>query len=132
MNGLADLDWIAVFAAGAAGFAFGALYYTMLGKSWMSALGKTEDEVKEHMGKSVFIRAIVGQIVIAVVLSILIAGDAGLTGALGTALIVWVGVVMTTMGINHGFQGKPLSLTLIDGGHWLGVFAVQGILIGYL
>ena len=41
-------------------------------------------------------------------------------------------IVMTTQIVNHRFQGLSWNLTLIDGGHWLGVLLVQGIVIGWL
>jgi hypothetical protein len=36
------------------------------------------------------------------------------------------------MTVNHAFQGAKRSLTLIDGGHWLGVLVLQGAVLGYL
>jgi hypothetical protein len=50
-------------------------------------------------------------------------------GALSGA-IVWAGFVATTLLVNHGFQGAKFTLTLIDGGHWLGALAIQGAIIG--
>lgn len=45
---------------------------------------------------------------------------------------VWLGFVATTLAVNHTFQGAKKELTLIDGGHWLGVLLVQGLLIGWM
>jgi hypothetical protein len=45
---------------------------------------------------------------------------------------LWFGFVITTMTVNHAFQGARRSLTLIDGGHWLGVLLVQGAILGWL
>ncbi len=64
---------------------------------------------------------------------------AGLMGHLGYVTIkggvisgffVWVGFVITTMGVNHAFGGAKPMLTLIDGGHWLAVLLVMGAVIG--
>jgi hypothetical protein len=41
------------------------------------------------------------------------------------------GFVITTMAVNHAFQGARGSLTLLDGGHWLGVLLVQGAILGW-
>ena len=68
---------------------------------------------------------------------------AGIIGHLGTdqvtamnglisATFVWFGFVLTSLTVNHRFQGATTSLTLIDGGHWLGVLLVQGLVIGLL
>jgi hypothetical protein len=32
--------------------------------------------------------------------------------------------------VNHAFQGAKTTLTLIDGGHWLGVLLLQGTILG--
>ena len=65
--------------------------------------------------------------------------SAGLLGHLGevtlgrsllTAAFIWFGFVLTTMMVNHRFQSARWSLTLIDGGHWLGVLLVMGLVIG--
>jgi hypothetical protein len=44
---------------------------------------------------------------------------------------LWLGFVITTMAVNHAFQGERPSLTLIDGGHWLGVLLIQGAILGW-
>jgi hypothetical protein len=49
-----------------------------------------------------------------------------------TGLFLWVGFVITTMAVNHAFQGAKPMLTLIDGGHWLGVLLLQGLMLGWI
>ena len=131
----AGTNYIAVVVAAIASFAFGSIYYMVLGRHWRAAIGKTEEQMKaDGMKLSVFIVAALAQLVMAWVLS-------GIIGHLGTdqvtvvnglisAGFVWVGFVATTLAVNHGFQGARKSLTLIDGGHWLGVLLVQGLVIG--
>ncbi len=59
----------------------------------------------------------------------------GLATSLRTGVIsgffLWLGFVITTMAVNHAFQGAKWSLTLIDGGHWLGVLLIQGAILGW-
>ncbi len=64
---------------------------------------------------------------------------AGLLGHLGSvdiktgliaAVSLWVGFVATVMLVDHRFQRASWALTLIDGGHWLGVLLVQGAMLG--
>jgi hypothetical protein len=45
-------------------------------------------------------------------------------------MLVWFGFVITTITVGNAFQGKKPMLTLIDGGHWLAVLVVQGIVLG--
>lgn len=131
----AGTNYVAIVVAAVASFAFGSIYYMILSKPWMAAVGKTEEQIKtDGMKPSVFIVTALAQLVMAWVLS-------GVIGHLGTdqvtvmnglisAAFIWVGFVATTLVVNHGFQGAKKSLTVIDGGHWLGVLLVQGLVIG--
>ena len=44
---------------------------------------------------------------------------------------IWLGFVITTMVVNYAFHGARHALTLIDGGHWLGVLLIQGAILGW-
>ena len=59
-------------------------------------------------------------------------GPVTVANALISAFFVWLGFSLTTMIVNHRFQMAPWSLTLIDGGHWLGVLLVEGLVIGMM
>jgi hypothetical protein len=132
----AGLNYIAIAVAAAASFAFGSVYYMTLAKRWMTAVGKTEEQIKADGGMTpkVFAVTAVAQLIMAWVL-------AGIIGHLGTGQVtpvnglisgafVWFGFVLTTQVINHGYQGAKKSLTVIYSGHWLGVLLVQGLVIG--
>lgn len=126
------INLVAVAAAAVASFFFGALWYGALGKPWMKAAGVTEEQTKPD--PVLFGTAFLCQAVLAFVFAGIIyhAGETTIRTGIISAFMIWIGVVMTTQIVNHRFQGKPWSLTLIDGGHWLGVLLVQGILIGWL
>ena len=132
----AGLSYLAIVFAAVAGFAFGAAYYITLGNRWMLALGKTKDEIKRQKAFLPFVIAGVAQLVMAYIL-------AGAIGHLGfdtvnvrngviTGLFMWAGFVLTTVSVNYAFQGQKPMLTLIDAGHWLGVLALQGLIIGWI
>ena len=59
------MGMLAVLLAAAAGFATGAVWYMALGKRWMAAVGKTEEEIKANQNPLPFIVAIVGNILVA-------------------------------------------------------------------
>ena len=124
------INYLAVVIAAVAGFAFGSVWYGALGKAWMAALGKPKDFFKPHPVP--FIIAFLCQLVMAWMLAGLIGhlGEITLSGALISAGFVWFGFVLTTMLVNHRFQKATWSLSLIDGGHWLGVLLVMGLVIG--
>lgn len=132
----AGINYIAVVFAAAASFGFGFAYYMLLGKPWMEALGKTKAEIESRKSPLPLIVAAVAELVLAYML-------AGVMGHLGrdamtvptgliTGLFMWIGFVITTMAVNHAFQGVRPMLTLIDGGHWLGVLLLQGLIVGWV
>lgn len=132
----AGINYAAVVFAACAGFGFGFAYYTTLGKQWMAAAGKTRAEVEANKSPLPFIIAAMAQLVIAFML-------AGVLGHLGpdamnvrygmiTGFFLWIGFVVTTMAVNYAFQGASAKLALIDAGHWLGVFLLQGLMIGWI
>ncbi|CTQ58640.1 MAG: DUF1761 domain-containing protein [Roseibium album] len=125
------VNLIAVAAAAIASFIFGSVWYGVLGKAWMKAASLTEEQTKPDpvtLGLT-----FVCQIVMAFVFAGIVyhTGETTIRAGIISALMIWVGIIMTTQIINHRFQGKPWSLTFIDGGHWLGVILVQGIVIGW-
>lgn len=126
-----QVDWIALIAAFAAGYAFSAVFYITLAKPWMAAVGKTEAEIKAGAGPLPYVIAIAGQLVIAYVLMhlMLSLNMMSLGGGVALAITLWIGLVMTTMTINHRFQGASWSHTLIDGAHWLAILVIQAIVI---
>ena len=132
----AGINYLGVIVAAVAAFVFGAVWYSTLGKRWMAACGKTEADRPKSMPVGPLVTTFVGQLVMAWVL-------AGLIGHLGPAAVTvrdgmisgafcWIGFVITTLAANYAFQGRPLALTAIDGGHWLGALLIEGAVIGLL
>ncbi len=126
----AGINYIAVLAAAAAGFVFGAIYYTTLGKQWMAAARLNPDDINRS-NPVPYIVAAVAQLVLAYMLAGMIGhlGDASLKGAAITAFFIWIGFIVTTMAVNHRFQGARPSLTVIDCGHWLGVVMIMAVVL---
>ena len=127
-----NLDYLAILVAAVAGFVFGAIWYTVLGNAWAKAQGKTTNDFKPSPGP--FITAMIAQLVMAFILAVIITliastGDP-VGAALGTAAVLWLGFVITSMTVNHAFQDASAMLTIIDGGHWLGVLLIQGLVLG--
>ena len=123
------LNYLAVLAAAVAGFVFGGLWYTVLGKAWMAALGMVERPAPKP---GLFVLTFSCQLFMAWMLAGLIGhvGAPGLRTSMISAAFVWAGFVATTMLVNHRFQGQGWKLTLIDAGHWLGVLLVMGAVLG--
>ncbi len=126
----AGISYLAVIVAGIAGFLTGAAWYTILGKSWLAALGKSESEVKPTPGP--FVVAAICQLVMAFVFAGIVGhlGEVTIKNALISAFFIWIGFILTTMSVNYAFQRTSPKLTLIDTGHWLAVLLVMGLIIG--
>jgi hypothetical protein len=127
------VNYVAVIIAALAGFGLGMVWYMVLSKPWMDAVGKTETDMPRGPAQVVpFAIAIIALFVMALMLAGLMGhiGDVTIRGGVISAFFVWLGFVITTMGVNHTFGGAKPILTLIDGGYWLGVLLIQGAVIG--
>jgi hypothetical protein len=132
---LGAVNWIAVVVAAVASMALGAVWYMVLAKQWMAALGKTREQVMAGSGGNVapFAIAFVMQLVMAYSLALFVPRLMGATTVINGLIVgfhVWIGFVITSMIINHRYQGNKWSLTVIDGGYLLGVLLVQAVVIG--
>ena len=129
-----DVNWIAILLATVASMALGMVYYMGLGKQWVAATGKKESELMAGGSATPFIWAAICQLVMAFFLikltEIIFAGVIDVRGAVIVGVHMWLGFIMTSMVLNHRYQGHSWKLTLIDGGYLLGVMVVQGVVIG--
>lgn len=128
--------FLPVFLAAFASFGFGALWYMVLSQQWMDAAGKTDADMKDENGDPIvpvgpMVTSFIGELIMAVVFAILLTrlGATTLNGVIFGGLL-WLGFVITTLATNHAYGGAKRSLTLIDGGHWLGVLLIQGLILG--
>lgn len=127
----AGISYLAVLAAAVAAFMFGAAWYGGLSKQWMAAVGLTEPPKPDP---KIYVMTFVCQLVIAWVLAGIMGhlSQVSVSGGMISAFFVWLGFVATTLIVNHRFQDASWSLTIIDGGHWLGVLLIMGIVIGLI
>ncbi|HEX5958486.1 MAG TPA: DUF1761 domain-containing protein [Hyphomicrobiaceae bacterium] len=129
----AGMTYWAVLVAAIASFLFGGLWYGIFGSVWLRAANLPESEGKRPGRNALpFIVAFVAQLLMAYILAGTIGHLGAVTARSGviTGAFVWLGFVITSLVVNHAFQGARPLLTLIDGGHWLGVLLIQGAIIG--
>lgn len=130
------MNTIAILVAAIAGWLFGAIWYGVLGKQWMAALGKTPQELRPDGKMPVLpmILSVAADILMAFFLAGLIAhlgsAHATIRGGIISGVLVWTGFVITTMIVNNAFARHDRRLLLIDGGHWLFVLIIMGAIIG--
>lgn len=134
----AGLNYLAVVLAAVVSFMFGWVWYgVLLSKPWLDAVGKTAEEIKgDGPSPMPFVIAFVAQFIMAWVLAGVIGhlgpGEVTFKNGVISAAFLWLGFVITVLSVNYAFQGAKPSLTLIDGGHWLGVLLLQGAVIGLI
>ena len=130
----AGLNYLAILIAAAAGFAFGAAYYTTLSGPWLAAIGMTKEQLAGKRSPAPFIVSIIALLIMAWVLAGTIGhlgpGQVTLKNGVISALFLWLGFVATTLSVNYAFGQRKPTLTVIDGVHWLGVLVIQGAIIG--
>jgi hypothetical protein len=126
---------IAILAAGLAGWIFGAVWYTVLGKPWQRALGLNPDDCKD---KKMPMAPMVTSFLVAVVMSAVLyqlltnLGVVGLMPSAIAGLTLGVGLMLTSTLVNNMFQGRSFTLTLIDGGHWALALVIESVVIALL
>lgn len=128
------ISYTAVLIAAIAGFVFGGIWYGIFSKQWMAA---AEIDRKKPGGLSPvpFVVAFIAEFVMAWMLAgvLLHLARGGIPLTFRTALVsgalIWAGFVMASLVVNHAFQGAKFTLTLIDGGHWLGVLLIQCVVL---
>lgn len=139
MQVLAGLNHWAVLGAAVASFLFGGVWYGALSRQWMEAAGLSEADIKGSGGPSPvpFVVTFVAQLLMAAMLAgiMLHLARGGVPPTLRNGLVsgfcIWLGFVATAIVVNHQFQKRKAALTLIDGGHWLGVLLIQGAIVGH-
>lgn len=139
---LGNLNYWPILIAAIVSFVFGAIWYSTLSSQWMAARGMTPadmEKAKAGTGSvagpyiTAFVALIIMAWMLAGVLLHLVRGGMPMSIRAGmiSGFFLWFGFVITTMAVNHAFQGVKRSLTLIDGGHWLGVLLIQGAILGW-
>lgn len=126
------INWLAVIIGVVVAWGIGAGWYIVLARQWMAAIGKTPDQIN---GKdpTPYIIGFACQLVMATVLAAIMPALFGATNAVNGLLtggLMWLGFVITSMTLNHRYEGAPWSRTLIDGGYLLVALLVQGLVIG--
>jgi hypothetical protein len=128
------VNYLAVLVATIAGFATGAIWYTLLfGRLWLKAVDLTPSDMSDKgMSPVPFIVSIVSNALMAWVLAVILTrfGTITIGNGICAGAMAWLGFVLTTIATNTAFPGRPWSLTAIDAGHWLAVLLVQGAIIG--
>lgn len=130
----AGINWLAVIASTIAYMVLGALWYSpaLFGKAWMSALGKTEEEIKAQSSPLNYIWALILSFIAAYGIARILnwIGDYSVSRSIIVSLLAGICFVLTTMGVNDIFEGKSRSLTAINVLYHIIGFFVIGLILG--
>jgi hypothetical protein len=129
-----NIDYTAILAAAVASWIAGSVWYGVLGKQWMAALGWSREDVGNAMPIVPMITSFVAEIIMALVLLGVLAHMkvSGMQVGLMVAFLIWLGFVATTIVVNNAFSKRTFMLSLIDSGHWLLVLLVQALVLGWM
>ena len=121
---------IAVLAAAAAAWIFGAVWYGVIGKQWMAATGLTEESI-DRKNPIPYIGSFICAVLVAGMTRHILAtsgvhdGWGGLLTGLGLGLFIAAPWIAT----NVLFQQKPKSLTWMDGAYPTIGMALMGFVL---
>lgn len=115
------MGFVAVIAAAAASWVFGAIWYMVLAKPWVAASGVEVDEDGRPKDTSPvpFILSAIAMIVVAGMMRHIFSVSE--ITELGKGLLAGLGIgaffISPWTMINNAYGGRPFTLTLIDGGY---------------
>ncbi len=129
---MSDFALWPVLAGAAAFFAVGALWYGLIfSKPWQRAAGLSNTQMKTGSMAAIFGLTFAFEVLIAMVLwHLIVRTDPPAFVVMMMAIGFAVGVMIPAIGINYLHQRKPLSLFMIDAGHFVfGMAAMGGIFV---
>lgn len=134
---MSAINWLAVIAATLVGFAIGFVWYgPLFGKKWMALVGMTEEDAQNGNMPKIFGVTFVLQFIMAFCLAMFFYGDPSsadmITAGSGAfyGFLTGFGWVATAIGVNALYEQKPWSYMFINGGFWIVVFTLMGLIIG--
>ena len=126
------VNYLAILIAALAGLGLGLIWRTVMLKPWLAARGKTKTDIEGRGLVLPFLTTFVALLVMAWMLAGVMfhMGQVTVRGGLITSFLVWLGFVISVIGVSHAFTGAKPLLTLIDGGYWLAALLIMGAVIG--
>jgi hypothetical protein len=131
-----SVNYLAVVIAAIVAWLASAVWYTLLGRIWTLAAGKTIEQMhadRKRPGAYLpFIYVLVADLIIAWTIYGLLMhlGVFTVRGGLISSALCWFGFILTTMVANYTFAQRDVRLLLIDAGNWLIVLLLIGAIVG--
>jgi len=128
-----DINWLAVLVAAVVTFVLGGVWYgPLFGRVWRTAEGQAEPPQpgRQKHPALVYGLSFVLMLIAAAVLAIALGPDPNVSRSVVVGLVVGVGWVATSFGVNYLFAGRRLALSAVDAGYNVVLFALMGLIIG--
>jgi len=125
------INWLAAVAAGVLGFFPGAIWYSklMFLPAWQADTGLSKPPEKPSEAVRI-VTGLVLSIFSAIIFAVLMGRGPDLLDSVHAALAVAIAFITPAFAIQYLFEGKPLRLTLINGGYHTVQFLIFGIVLG--
>jgi hypothetical protein len=128
------INWLAIVAAGFAGFIVGGLWYSpvLFGKAWQREVGLTEEQMKQGNMAKIMGGSLVLAIISAAVFSMFLGPKPDLAFATGVGFAAGLCWVAASFGINYLFERRSFKLFAINGGYHTLEFTLIGLVLALL
>jgi hypothetical protein len=127
-----DVNWLAVIVAVVVTFVLGGVWYgPLFEKVWRAAEGRAEPQpARQKHPAFVYGLSFVLMLIAAMALAVAIGPDPNVARSVGFGLVIGVGWVATSFGVNYLFAGRRPALYAVDAGYNVVLFALMGLIIG--
>lgn len=127
-------NYLAIAVAAIACFLLEAFWYSYFLQTWLDGIGRTRQWMLSA-GISPAIQygtALVSAAVIAMTISCVtqLTGRQTVFRGIRVAVLLWVGIVVTTWGTEYIFEVRPVSLFAVNAGFWLLGMVFMGAIVG--
>lgn len=134
---ISNLNFLAVIVATLSTFVVGWLWYgPLFGKAWMSAVGKSEEDLQKGNMTKIFGLAFLFELIMAFNLAMFLTGSpeaaASMTAGVGAfyGFLTGFGWIFFALAVNSLYEGNSWKYICINGGYWTVSFTVMGLIIG--
>lgn len=126
-----DINIWAVLVAAVSSFLLGGLWYSpmLFLNPWSRAMQRSDEDKQPHPAKT-FGLAFLFALLSAYLFASLLGPAPGLGDAIRMGLVVGLGFVAASFGINYQFADRPFSALFIDGGYHAFQFVLYGVVLG--
>jgi Protein of unknown function (DUF1761) len=126
-------NYLGIIAGAIVLFAWGALWFTVLGNAWLAAVGKTKAELGAY-GFWPFVISFIAGLLVSYCFDNMLWHYEQANAAKGAQVGFLTGVcIFFAMLVNlYAFQAQSISLILIDGGYGIIGFVITGATVGAL